>query len=96
MRIAGGSIDRITEHLGSPVAVLAALAVAFLWLGGSPSSRNSRSELPASDQHGHDDSDLHHGVLRSTHQNKDARAMQLKLDELVRSVEAARNSVCRH
>jgi low affinity Fe/Cu permease len=93
VRAASRLIDRITEELGSPIAVLAAIAVVGLWLGGLPhfGVQDQNYQLL-----------INTGTTIVTFimvfcvqhtQNKDARAMQLKLDELIRSVEGARDAV---
>lgn len=93
MKAASRLIDGITEKLGSPIAVLAAIAVVVLWLGGLPhfGVQDQNYQLL-----------INTGTTIVTFimvfcvqhtQNKDATAMQLKLDELVRSLEGARDDV---
>ena len=47
--------------------------------------------LAAGHQHRHDYRDVSDGVPHSDTQNRDAKAMHLKLDELIRAVQGARN-----
>lgn len=86
-------IDKVTERLGSPFAVLVAVALVVVWLGGLPhyGIQDQNYQLL-----------INTGTTIVTFimvfcvqhtQNKDASAMQLKLDELIRSLEGARDTV---
>lgn len=86
-------IDRATDRLGHPVAVAAAFAVVAIWLLGLPhfGLQDSNYQLL-----------INTGTTIVTFvmvfcvqhtQNKDAAAMQLKLDELIRHLDGARDSM---
>lgn len=93
MRRVSSLIDRATEALGHPTAVAMAFAVVIAWMLGLPhfGVQDANYQLL-----------INTGTTIVTFvmvfcvqhtQNKDASATQLKLDELIRSVQGARDNV---
>lgn len=93
MKRTSGLIDRATEWLGHPSAVAAAFAVVVAWLLGLPhfGVQDANYQLL-----------INTGTTIVTFvmvfcvqhtQNKDASAMQLKLDELIRHLDGARDAM---
>ena len=77
-----------TAHAtGDPLAFIFALATIAIWLVIRTAVWLQR-HLAARHQHGHDDRHVPDGVPDSEHAEPRQRAMQLKLDELIRAVRA--------
>ena len=93
MKRCSSLIDRATEWLGHPAAVAGAFAAVVVWLLGLPhfGIQDSNYQLL-----------INTGTTIVTFvmvfcvqhtQNKDAAAMQLKLDELIRHLDGARDAM---
>ena len=80
---------RISFVAGQPVAFVLAFGMIVVWGVTGPVFHYLR-HLAARHQHRHDDRHLPDGVPDPEQQNRDAAAMQAKLDELLRAVAKAR------
>jgi low affinity Fe/Cu permease len=81
---------RVADHVGTPGAFFAALAVIFVWAVSGPLFRFSDTWQLAINTGTTIVTFLMVFVIQTT-QNRDARALHLKLDELIRAQKAARN-----
>ncbi len=83
---------RTAGWVGSPWAFIAALAVVALWIASGPRYRYSDTWQLVINTGTTIITFLIVFLIQNT-QNRDARAIHLKLDELIRSVQAARNDM---
>lgn len=81
---------RCADALGSPLVFVANCLLILVWLGSGPAFHYSDTWQLVVNTVTTVFTYLAVFVIQNT-QNRDARAMQLKLDELIRSVEGARN-----
>jgi low affinity Fe/Cu permease len=86
--------DRITQSLGSPFALFVAVALILLWGLTGPIFRFSDTWQLVINTSTTIITFLMVFVIQAS-QNRDARAIQLKLDELIRSDREARNELMR-
>lgn len=87
------AIDRLTDWLGHPTAVAAAVAVVAVWLIGLPHFGLADQNYQLLINTGTTIVTFVMVFCVQHTQNKDATAMQLKLDELVRALDGARNTI---
>jgi low affinity Fe/Cu permease len=87
------AIDRLTEWLGHPVVVALAFAVVAVWLIGLPHFGLGDQNYQLLINTGTTIVTFVMVFCVQHTQNKDAAAMQLKLDEIVRALDGARDTV---
>ncbi len=86
----GPFAQRIAERVGSPIAFLLGVFITLVWIATGPYFHYSDTWQLVINTGTSVVTFLMVFLIQST-QNRDAKAMHLKLDELIRAVSAARN-----